>query len=85
MVLQYNRNSEDNKIKNRLSKCSSLLLLTLLSCSAGKELRLNEGNDTTLADDDMAEKLVQLFIVLDRELQMTRHNTGLLVITSGVA
>lgn len=33
----------------------------------------------------MSEELVQLLIVADGELQMTRDDTGLLVVTSGVA
>lgn len=32
----------------------------------------------------MAEKLVQLLIVSDGELQMSRNDTGLLVVTGGV-
>lgn len=32
----------------------------------------------------MSEELVQLLIVADGELQMTRDDTGLLVVTSGV-
>ena len=33
----------------------------------------------------MAEQLVQLLIVTDGELQMTRDDTGLLVVTRGIA
>ena len=33
----------------------------------------------------MSEKLVQLLIVSDSKLQVTRDDTGLLVVTSGVA
>lgn len=43
------------------------------------------GQNTTLGDGDMAEKLVQLLIVADGELKVTRDDTGLLVVTSGVA
>ena len=42
------------------------------------------GQDTTLGDGDMAEELVQLLIVTDSELKMTRDDTGLLVVTSGI-
>ena len=46
---------------------------------------MNVGEDTTLGDGDVAEKLVQLLIVADGELKMTRDDTGLLVVTSGIA
>lgn len=45
---------------------------------------VNVGEDTTLGDGNVAEKLVQLLIVPDRELQVTGDDTGLLVVTSGV-
>ena len=40
--------------------------------------------DTTLCDGNMSQKLVQLLIVTDGELQMTWNDTGLLVITGSV-
>ena len=46
---------------------------------------VNVGEDTTLGDGDVAEKLVQFLIVADGELEMTGDDTGLLVVTSGVA
>lgn len=42
------------------------------------------GDDTTLGYDDVTEELIQLFVVPDGELQVTRHDTLFLVITSGV-
>jgi hypothetical protein len=42
------------------------------------------GENTTLGDGDVSEKLVQLLIVADSELQVTGDDTGLLVVTSGV-
>ena len=45
---------------------------------------VNVGQDTTLGNGDVAQKLVQLLIVTDGELEMTRDDTGLLVVTSGV-
>jgi hypothetical protein len=42
------------------------------------------GQDTTLGDCDMTQKLVQLLIVADGELEMTGDNTGLLVVASSV-
>ena len=41
--------------------------------------------DTTLGDCDVTQKLVQLLIVADGELEMTRNDTGFLVVASGVA
>jgi len=46
---------------------------------------VNVWQDTTLSDCDVTEKLVQFLIVSDGELQVTRDDTRLLVITSGVA
>jgi hypothetical protein len=46
---------------------------------------VNVGEDTTLGDGDVAQKLVQLLIVTDGELEMTGDDTGLLVVTSGVS
>ena len=46
---------------------------------------MNVGEDTTLGDGDVAEKLVQLLIVADGELEVTGDDTGLLVVTGGVA
>ena len=46
---------------------------------------VNVGEDTTLGDGDVAEKLVQLLIVADGELEVAGNDTGLLVVASGVA
>jgi hypothetical protein len=43
------------------------------------------GQNTTLGDGDVAEKLVQLLIVADGELEVTGDDTGLLVVASSVA
>lgn len=43
------------------------------------------GEHTTLGDGDVSEKLVQLLVVADGELEMTGDDAGLLVVTSGVA
>lgn len=45
---------------------------------------MNVGKNTTLGNGDVSEKLVQLLIVPDGELKVTRDDTGLLVVTSGV-
>jgi hypothetical protein len=46
---------------------------------------VNVGQDTTLGDCDVTQKLVQFLIVADGKLEMTGDDTGLLVVTSGVA
>jgi hypothetical protein len=52
----------------------------------GRERTLVDvGQDTTLGNCDVAEKLVQFLIVADGQLEMTRDDTGLLVIASGIA
>jgi hypothetical protein len=43
------------------------------------------GKDTTLGDGDVTQKLVQLFVVPDGELEMTGDDTRLLIVTGGVA
>lgn len=45
---------------------------------------VNVGQNTTLGDGDVAEKLVQLLIVADGELEMTGDDTGLLVVAGSV-
>jgi len=50
-----------------------------------KRTLVDVGENTTLGDGDVSEKLVQLLIVADGELKVTRDDTGLLVVTSGVA
>ena len=46
---------------------------------------MNVGNDTTRGNGDTAEKLVQFLIVANSELNVAGNDTGLLVVTSGVA
>lgn len=46
---------------------------------------MNVREDTTLGDSDVTQQLVQLLIVADGELEVTRDDTGLLVVTGGVA
>ena len=46
---------------------------------------VNVGEDTTLGDGDVTEQLVQFLVVADGELEMTGDDTGLLVVTGGVA
>ena len=46
---------------------------------------MNVGQNTTLCDSDVSEEFVQFLIVPDSELKMTRDDTGLLVVTGGIA
>lgn len=59
-------------------------LLGFLFGFLGKEHSLNVGQYTTLGDGNTGEKLVQLFVIPDRQLQMTGNDTGLFVIPCGV-
>ena len=43
------------------------------------------GENTTLGDGDVTQELIQLLIISDCELEMTGDDTGLFVVTSGVA
>ena len=46
---------------------------------------MNVWQDTTLCDCDVSVKFVQFLIVADGELEMTRDDTGLLVIAGSIA
>ena len=50
-----------------------------------QEDSLDVGQDTTLGDGDSGEKLVQLFVVSDGELEMSWDDPGFLVVTGCVA
>ena len=45
---------------------------------------MDVGEDTTLGNGDVTQELVQLLIVADGKLEVTRDDTGLLVVTGGV-
>jgi len=45
---------------------------------------VNVGEDTTLGNCDVTEKLVQFLVVADGKLKMTGNDTSLLVVTGGV-
>ena len=51
----------------------------------GQEDGLDVGEHATLRDGHAAEKLVQLLVVADGQLKVTRDDARLLVVTSGVA
>ncbi len=71
----------ENEVE-RENKSSNLCgLLGLL----GQKDSLDVGEDTTLGDGHTREKLVQLLVVADGQLQVTGDDTGLLVVAGGVA
>lgn len=43
------------------------------------------GQNTALGDGDVTQQFVQLLVVANGELEMAGDNTGLLVITGGIA
>jgi len=45
---------------------------------------MDVGENTALGDCDVTEKLVQLFVVADGELEMAGDDAGLLVVASGI-
>ena len=51
----------------------------------GQKNSLDVGQDTTLGDGDTGQELVQLFVVTDCQLQVTRDDPSLLVVASGVS
>ena len=46
---------------------------------------VNVGEHTTLGNGDVAEKLIQFLIVANGELEMTRDDSGFLIVTCGVS
>ena len=46
---------------------------------------MNVGQDTTSGNGDISEQLVQFLVILDSQGDVARHNTALLVVTSGVS
>lgn len=46
---------------------------------------MNVRKNTTLCNRNVAKELVQFFVIADGKLEMTRNDTGLLVVTSSVA
>ncbi|CAH3188752.1 unnamed protein product, partial [Porites evermanni] len=57
------------------------LLLGLL----GQKNSLDVGQDTSLRDGDAGKQFVQLFVVANSKLKVTRNDSGLLVVTSSIA
>ena len=51
----------------------------------GEKFRVDVGEDSSLGDDDLAEQSVELLVVSDRELQVSRDNSRLLVVPGGIS
>ena len=64
-----------------LTEQKHLLLLGLL----GQQDSLDVRQDTALGNSNAGQEFVQLLVVADGELEMTRDDTRLLVVTGGVA
>ena len=68
-----------------VSNLGSLLSLVVALSLLGQQHGLDVGQDTTLSDGDFAQQLVELLVVADCQLQVTRDDAGLLVIPGRVA
>ena len=60
------------------------LLSSRLLGLLGEKNSLDVGKDTTLGDGYSGQKLVQLLVVPDGQLQMSGDDSGLLVVSGGV-
>merc|ERR1712150_23417 len=54
-------------------------------CFLGQQNGLDVGQDSALSNGHSTQKLVQLLVVPDGQLQMPGNDPGLLVVTSGIA
>lgn len=77
--------TEKQKARHALHLLAGVLATSSLSGLLGQQVLVNVGQDTTLGDGNMTQKLVQLLIVPDGKLQMTGDDTGLLIVAGGVA
>lgn len=75
--------NEETSPKNLLHLLANTTV-TSFRCFTREEFGCDVWHDTTLGYDNMAKEFVQLFVIADGELQMTRHNTLLLVIAGSV-
>lgn len=62
-----------------------LRLRLVLGSLLGQEDLMNVGEDTTASNGNITEKLVQLFVAADGQLEMTGRDGLLLVVSSSVA
>lgn len=56
----------------------------LLSSLLWQKNTVNVWQDTTSSDGDTAQQLAQFLVVADCQLDVAGHDTGLLVVTSGI-
>ena len=66
------------------TKCASNLFGLLLGLLGEKHV-VDVRENTASSNGDVAEELVELFVVADGQLQVTRDDASLLVVTGGVA
>jgi len=69
----------------RAGFCKFLERKLLVASFLGEKDGLDVREDTTLGNGDATEELVQLFVVSDGELEMSRDDSGLLVVSGGVS
>jgi hypothetical protein len=62
----------------------ALLAALALSGFLGQKDGVNVGQNTARGDGNTAEKLVQLLVIADSELDVARNDAGLLVVAGGV-
>ena len=62
-----------------------LIVFDLLGALLLKEDRVHIGEDATLGDGDGSQKLVELLVVADSQLDVAGHNAALLVVTGSIA
>ena len=61
------------------------LCLRFLLCLLGQKYSLDVGKNTSLCDGDTGEQFVQLLVITDSQLKVTRNDSCLLVVASSVA
>ena len=61
------------------------LLFSLFASLLGQQDTVNVGKHTTSSNGDTTKQLAQLLIVAHCQLNVTGHNTSLLIVTSCVA
>ena len=71
--------------KGRLFVGSRAKFLSFLFGFLGQKNSLDVWKYTTLSDGDSRQKLVQLLVVSDGELKMSRDDPSLLVVSGGIA
>merc|ERR1711944_298768 len=68
----------------RAQRCRVVFCLSLLLCLLGQEDSLDVWEYTTLGNGDTRQKLVQLLVIPNGELEMPGDDPGLLVVTGSI-